>query len=811
MFYNYLKVALRNFGKQKFYSAINIFGLAIGVCCCLLILLYVRDELSYDQYHEKIDRLYRINAEINFGGSHTIYSVAPAPMAAALVNEFPEVEQSFRFRNWGSFLVRREGEMENVREESFTFADPGFFDIFSIPLLAGNKETVLTEPNTTAISSSIAKKYFGDENPIGQTLILDDETSYKVTGVFADIPDNTHFQFGFLLAMEGLEDSKNQVWLSNNYYTYLVLKEGVKPEVLESKFPALFKKYGGPQIMQILDVTLEDIEKSGQGVWYHLQAVKDIHLYSDLVPELANNGDISYVYIFSSIALFILFIACINFMNLATARSSNRAREVGVRKVLGSFRQNLIRQFLVESIAISMSAFVLAVILAEIFLPGFNALVGKSLHISVFNPVFIGSILLASIALGILAGIYPAFYLSSFNPVEVLKGRLRTGIKSGQLRNALVVFQFVVSIFLIIGTLVINKQLNFIKNKKLGFDKEHVLMIRAPYALQNQLLSFKEQILQFPEVDNATVSSFLPVNSSRSNLVMWPEGPFTEDNSVSMQFWNVDHDYIKTMGMEIEEGRDFDIDLATDSMGIILNERAALQFGFDNPVGQRVNTFDGPPGPEGRGFKTFAVLGVVKDFHFESLRQSVSPLGMVIGSSRGYMSIRYQTDQPGAFISKIEGLWKGMAPGQPFVYNFLDSRFSSMYDAEQRTSKIFLLFAGLAIFVACLGLFALATFTAEKRTKEIGIRKVMGASGSNIFILLSSEFSKWVILAYVLAFPLSWYFANKWLQDFTYQASLGWNTFATAAVIAFGIALVTVSFQSARAALANPIESLRYE
>jgi len=810
MLRNYLKVAFRNIGREKFYAAVNILGLAISIACCLVILVYLQDELSYDRFPERADRIYRVAGEINFGGNHTFYAVTPAPMAGALVSDYPEVESSFRFRQWGNWLVRPEQTTVNTKEDHVAYADSNFFQFFSVPVLSGDAAQALRAPDAVAISASAAKRHFGSDDPVGQTLVFDDEYRYRVGAVFEDIPKNAHFHFDFLLAMSGYEDSRSPIWLSNNYHTYITLKEGADPAAFEAKFPSLFRKYAGPQVQQLLDKSIEEIEATGQGVHYTLQPLRDIHLRSDLTAELEPNSDIKYVYIFGSIALFILLIACINFMNLATARSSNRAKEVGVRKTLGAIKQDLIGQFLTESILMSVLSFILAVLIAEIGVRYFGALVGKTLNLPLSDPLFLAGLAGAALLIGLLAGAYPSFYLSSFMPVDTLKGKLRAGMRGGIFRNGLVVFQFVISIFLIIGTLIINEQLNFIRNKKLGFEREQVLLLHDAYALGNQRQTFKEQMEQLPGVRSASFSSYLPVRSSRSDNTMWPEGKMTETNSVSTQMWQVDEDYVSTLGMQLVAGRNFSREMPTDSNAVILNQRAVDLYGFDDPIGKRISAFTGPSN-DLNNITTYHVIGVVENFHYESLRENIDALGLFLNPSSGYLALRYQSDDPSALISQVEAQWRTMAPGQPFAYSFLDERFEAMYEAEQRTSGIFLLFAGLAIFVACLGLFALATFTAERRTKEIGVRKVMGASSFDIFTLLSSEFTRWVALAYLIALPLGWYFARQWLRDFEYQTSISFWIFAAAALIALLIALVTVSYQALRAAFSNPVEALRYE
>jgi putative ABC transport system permease protein len=810
MIYNFLKVAWRNMSRQKFYALVNIAGLAVGIACCLLILLYVRDELSYDTFPERADRIYRVASEINFGGTHAFYAVAPAPMGPALAREFPEVADAFRFRGWGELLVRQEGDIANIKETKVAYADSNFFAFFTVPVLAGDPEAALRAPNSVAISAAAAERYFSSPaDAVGKTLIFDDKYAFQVTAVYRNIPRNAHFRFDILMAMSGYEDSRSPIWLSNNYHTYIRLREGANAEALSEKIPDMFKKYAGPQVMQILEKSMEEIETTGQGSWYTLQPLRDIHLRSDYIAEIEANSDIKYVYIFSSIALFILIIACINFMNLATARSAGRAREVGVRKTMGAQRRELTGQFLIESLLLSGIAFSLAIVLARIALPAFNQLIDKTLYMPLSDPGFLIAMIAGALLVGLLAGSYPAFFLSSFRPVETLKGKLRAGMGGGNLRNGLVVFQFVMSIFLIIGALVVNEQLRYIRGKKLGFEREQVLVLNDAYALGDQRQAFKQEIERWPEVFSASYSSYLPVRSSRNNTLMWPEGRLDETNSVSTQVWSVDHDYLPSMGMELALGRNFSRDMPTDSSAVIINEKAARLFGLgDQVIGKRISKYEGHIDSE---IKTYTIIGVARDFHFESLRQNIGALVMLLAPSSGYLSIRYQSDRPAALIERLQAQWRAMAPGQPFSHAFLDERFEAIYTAEQRTGQVFLLFAGLAIFVACLGLFALATFTAERRVREIGIRKVLGASVGQIFALLSSEFLRWVALACFIALPLGWYFGRRWLEDFAYASPIKWWIFLFAAFLALVIALCTVSFQAVRAARRNPAESLRWE
>ncbi len=814
MIKNYFKIAVRNLLKHKAYSIINVLGLALGMACCILILLYVQHELSYDRHHQNAERIYRVAADLKFGGNHFQMAVAPAPMAEALVREFPEVAAAARFRNYGSALVKKDGG-QNFKEERVIFADNAIFDIFTLPLLAGEAAAALTAPNTVVINQTTAKKYFGDANPVGQTLLFDNSEAYKVTGVFADMPDNGHFHFDFIAALAGSEESKGTAWLGNNFSTYLLLKAGANLAALQAKFPAMIEKYMGPTVQQFLGITLEQFRGQGNFANYYLQPLRDIHLHSDLGVEFEPNGNIKHVYIFSAIAFFILLIACINFMNLATARSANRAREVGIRKAVGSYRRQLMGQFLAESIFLGLIALLGAVVLVELILPAFNNLAEKNLQTFYFgNWPLLATLLGITLFVGVVAGSYPAFVLSGFKPVSALKGKASTGASSSRFRSALVVFQFAASVILIVGTLIIKNQLHFIQNKNLGFNKEQVIVLHDAYALGANLRAFKTEALRHPSLLSGTLSGYLPVPSNRSDTGFWPEGQAaSSDHAVSMQAWSVDHDYVQTMGMAIVTGRDFSPAFGGDSAGVILNESAAKKFGFDDPVGKRIYRYGFRPGQgvDPNDIETFTIVGVVKDFHYESLRQNIGALGFLLRRSRSYLSFRFKSEDVAGVIAFLKTKWQELGPNQPFAYSFLDERFNSMYRAETRIGALFSVFAGLAIFTACLGLFGLASFTAEQRTKEIGIRKVLGATVSNVTLLLSKDFVRLVFIANLLAWPVAYFAMNQWLQDFAYRVHLNWWLFTLAGALALLIALLTVSFQALKAALANPVEALRYE
>jgi putative ABC transport system permease protein len=607
--------------------------------------------------------------------------------------------------------------------------------------------------------------------------------------------------------MSNSEESRQNSWLSHNFTTYIVLKKGADRQKFEAQLDAFVDKYVGPQAQEMMNIDIEAFKKSGNWARYNLMPLTRIHLYSDKTAELGPNGNIQYVYIFSAIAVFILLIACVNFMNLSTARSSNRAKEVGVRKVLGSNRQNLITQFLSESLLIAAISLILAVVLALLLLPFFNQLSGKELSMDFFaRPWLLPLLILIALIVGLLAGSYPAFYLSSFKPILVLKGKLATGFKGGWLRSGLVVFQFAISIFLIVGTVVIQGQLNYIRNKELGFNREQVLILENAYALGNQIKTFRQELLNLQGVQNASISGFLPTGGSRTDSPLFPDASMDQKNAVSMQNWWVDEAYIPTMDMKLAMGRNFSPNFLTDSSGVIINEAAAKLLGFADPLNKPLFRIEDL---ETKKLQEYHIVGVVKDFNFNSLRQNVSPLAFFLGEDQGSIAVRLKTDNIKNLVAQIERKWKTMAPDQPFSYSFMDDEFNNLYQAEQRVGTISLSFSVLAIFIACLGLFGLVTFAAEQRTKEIGIRKVLGASVANIVQLLSKDFMKLVLISAVVAFPIAWWAMHKWLQDFAYRISIGWWVFAIAGFIAAAIALATVCFQAIRAALANPVKNLR--
>ncbi|MBD2757034.1 ABC transporter permease [Spirosoma validum] len=808
MLTNYLKIAWRTLQKQQGFTFINIFGLAVGLACCILIMLYVLDELSYDRYNEKADRIYRVHSEIKFGGNDMHFAVSPDPVGPTLKKDYPQVEQFVRLHQRGTWLVKRAGEPTNLRENDITFADSTLFDVFTLPLLAGDPKRALAEPNTVVISESAAKRHFGTQNPMGQPLLFNNNRTFKVTGVMRDMPMNSHFRSDFFLSMLNDDYTWGQ-WLSNNHHTYIVLKPGTDAQVFAKNFDAVIQKYAGPQAVQMIGSTMDQFRKAGNRFDFWLMPLTDIHLYSKQQVELASNGDIQYVYIFSAVALFILLIACINFMNLATARSAKRAKEVGVRKVMGSERHQLVGQFMTESVLTTTLAMLLAVIIVAVALPGFNAISAKQLHINqLISPYRLPLLIALPFIVGLLAGSYPALFLSSFQPISVLKGTINLGFRSGSLRSGLVVFQFMMSVILIVGTIIVYRQITYIQTKNVGFNREQILTINDVYPLGKQAETFRQEVMRLPGVVSGSISGYLPTPSARSDNAFFPEGQIDQKNAVSMQSWGVDYDYVKTLGMQITAGRNFSRTFGADSSGIILNESAAKLFGGTDIIGKRIVRFDDP---ESKTTKLFTVVGIVKNFHFESLRKNIGALSLILDANSGSASFRLSSTNVPVLMKQIEAKWKQLTPGQPFSYQFMNESFDEMYRAEQRIGTIALTFAALAILIACLGLFGLAAFMAEQRTKEIGVRKVLGASVTSIIGLLSKDFLKLVLIGIVIASPIAWYTMNQWLSDFAYKIDIEWWMFALAGILAVGIALVTVSFQSVKAALMNPVKSLRSE
>ena len=810
MLKNYFKIAWRNLSKQKTYAAIKIGGFALGIAACLLIFLYITDELCYDRHFPRAERIYRVIVAYDDNGNVKKGNDWPAPMASALKKDFPEVEEAGRYLEspgWGdggNSQVRRVDQTENTYEEGLVYADQELLDILQPPFIYGNPARALSEPNTIVITRRKAEKYFPGENPVGKTLILNNNTGkpYRIGGVIADFPSTSHFRHDFLITLKGVEfwPGEQTFWRANNYTTYVLLKPGSAIAGLEKKMSAgIMENYFVPAMREAGDV---DAAAFAQKASLILQPVRDIHLRSEGIQDRMHHGNIRLVWLFGAVAGFILIIACINFINLSTARSAGRAREVGLRKAIGSDRTGLIYQFISESLLYSFLSFVLGIVLAWILLPYFNSLASKSLNIPWAEWWFAAGILSSIVIVGIVAGLYPAFYLSSFKPIHVLKGALAVGNKSASMRSVLVVFQFAASVILIIGMLIIYRQMGFMLHKPLGFDKEQVLMIEGTGTLEGRTQTFKKALLQVPGIENATVSGYFPIEGTRRDQHgFWKEGKRETESAIYGQVWNIDHDYIQTMGMKIVAGRDFSEGMSTDSQAVIINRTMARQLGLENPVGKRISD----------SWQTRPILGVIDDFHFESMRQTIGPLCLVLGNSPDMAAVKVNTADMQRLIGSVTAVWKDFVPHQTIRYTFLDESFARMYDDVQRTGRVFTAFTVLAVIVACLGLLGLSAFMAEQRTKEIGIRKVLGASVSGIVTLLSKDFIRLVVFAILIATPVAWYAMNYWLRNFAYRIEPEWWIFALAGLLAVVIAMLTVSFQSVKAALMDPVRSLRSE
>ena len=808
MLSNYLKIAWRNLLKNKGLSFINIFGLALGLASFILIVLYVSDELSYDCFHKNANRIYRIHSDIRFGGTDMSMAVSADPMGAALKKDYPQIEEFTRlYASEGSKLFKKGNTY--ITETRVTYADSTFFDVFTFPSLAGNTKTALNEPNTVVINETTAKKYFGSTaSAMGKMMECNDNGTklYKVTAVIKDLPKNSHFIFDMFLSMDNVDYAFGS-YLSHNFHTYLLLKPGADYKAVEKNFPQYVDKYVLPSAKAFMQIeSMKDFEKSGNRLSYSLMPLTNIHLHSARGVELGVNGAIQYVYIFGAVALFILLIACINFMNLSTARSASRAKEVGIRKVLGTEKKSLIQQFLAESILTSFIAMVLAVLCTWGSLGWFNTLAGKEFYMSeLLQPKIVLFLLLIPIVVGLVAGSYPAFFLSAFKPISVLKGKINSGFAKSNLRSSLVVFQFFASILLITSTLIIYKQLNYIQSVKIGFNKEQVLIVDNTSMGTSTAEAFKNQVAKLSGVKEASFAGYLPVNnSSRSDNTWSTESVMNEKNGFNMQNWKVDYDYIPTLGMQMLKGRNFSREYGGDSTALIINEATAALIG-GNPIGKKLYSSND------NGPLIYTIIGVVKNFNYESLRKNVSPLCFRLGNNRWASAYRVETKDIKSLLAQVETNFKRLSPGMPFHYSFLDESFTAMYRDEQRVAKVAFSFSFLAILIACLGLFGLATYMAEQRTKEIGIRKVLGASVSGIIQMLSKDFIKLVLIACVFAIPLAWWVMNKWLQDFAYRINIGWWVFAAAGLIVLLIALLTVSSQAVKAALSNPVKSLRTE
>ena len=809
MLLNYLKVALRSLWKTKGFTAINIIGLATGLGVCLLIALYVLDELSYDKYNPKADRIYRLDAEIYFNNTLFNAATSPKPLPVTLVKEYPQVEQMVRisyFNSESDIMIKKGSEW--VQDHRLAFADSTFFQVFPIPLVAGDPATALKEPHSIVIDETAARRYFNSTDVVGKTLELQGNTLCKVTGVYKNIPTASHFHFSFIRPLRDTWMGDEHRWLSNNVASYILVRPGTKRTVLQSRVDATINTYLSRELQDILHISSRDMQQQGSYFRYHLMPLEDIHLHSDKSYEFEPNGNINDVYVFSCIAILILVIACVNFMNLSTARSANRAKEVGIRKVAGSTRGHLIAQFLMESMLLSLFSLLLAIGIALALLPLFNPLAGKELYMgAIFSPRLFLVLLGLTILVGCLAGSYPAFYLSSFQPILVLKGKIASGFKSSWLRSSLVVFQFFISIGLIIGTIVIHDQLSYIRNRRVGYDRDQVLIIHNAFSAGDGMKSFCKELPKLSGVADATLSGDMPTQGGGYNQNAWWRSPvMSAQSTVVLTNLYIDDQYIPTLGMQMVKGRNFSPNYPTDTMGVILNESAIALLGWKDPLKERLYQPDDSMRP-----RAFPVIGVVKDFNFSSMHDKIGPVVMTLADNRRNLAIRLRPGDIHSSVSKIETKWREFANGVPFNYTFMDDDFNKLYHAEAQTGELFVAFAAFAILIACLGLFGLVTYATEQRTKEIGIRKVLGARVTRIVALLSRDFARLVLIAALIAFPVAWWAMHKWLQSFTYRTDINWWIFPLAGAAAFLIAMATMCFQTIRAALANPVTSLRSE
>ncbi|MTI31751.1 ABC transporter permease [Xanthovirga aplysinae] len=799
MFKNYLIIALRNLIKNKFYASINVIGLAVGLSACLLIAFWVKDELSYDRHYSKIDRLYRLTVDYGLNKPVINLAYSPGPLAETFKEFFPEVEEVVRIRiTWTKVLSHK---LNSLKIDKVTYADPSLFKVFSIPLIQGDPNTALVEPNSIVLDESTAKRLFGDKDPLNKMVVLDNNQNYKVTGVFQNIPENSHLKVNVFCSIEKiLEEPWTQEWTSHSLYTYLLLKEQTDPKFLEAKFPEVIKTYASKDIYEATGSNWEEMKKNNLTLDWHLQPVKNIHLYSNLEGEAEHNGNITYVYAFSFIAILILTVACINYINLATARSTNRGKEIGVRKVVGAQRPQLIRQFLSESLILSFCATLLAIGLMELFLPTFNQVSGKSISVQYWgNWQLLSGLLACPLLLATLSGFYPAFFLSTFQPVTVLRGKLTSEPNGAKFQSLLVIIQFAISIFLIVGTLVLYQQIHFIHKKDIGFVKDHLLIVEGTYVLGERAEPLKQELLNFPEFKSGTFTGYLPVEfASRWGSVLEGNG---EGNRVDCTIWLVDFDYINTLGMKLKEGRYFSTDYPSDSSAVVVNESAIKMLGYNEPIGQTIRLYG----------KEYPIIGVVKDFNYTSMKNRIKPAALFLENNTDNLTFRIDGKRTKEAMTLLEHHWKKIAPDQPLTYSFMDERFDQMYKEEQKTAKVLSIFSGLAIFIACLGLFALAAFTAEQRKKEIGVRKVLGSSVTSIVLLLSKDFAKLIFIAFLIASPIAWWVMNDWLEGFAYRTSIGVGVFLVAAGLSFLVAWITMSYHAIKAATDDPVNSIRYE
>jgi len=808
MFFNYLKIALRNILRQKFYAFVNITGLTIGIITSLLIILYMVDEFSYDRFHEDADRIYRVNLMGRMSGQEFNSAYSSAPVAAGFLEEIPGVEKTCRIAPWQDMSV--EHLEDTFTEKTVLVADSNFFDFFSFNLLSGDPETVLDKPYSIVLTETAANKIFGYTGP-GDNRCLDQNLEFgidkwlcTVTGIVEDPPPNSHFHFSMILSMESWDYSRNSIWVSNSLLTYIKLNKNTDWQVVDSKIPELVKKHIGPQAQQYLGISFEEFLEKGGAYGFYLQPLLDIHFEPEVDLHLEPGGNMKTIYLLIGIVVFIIIIACINFMNLSTAKFSGRAKEVGVRKSLGSSVGRLRTQFLTESVMYTLVSLLLAQVVLALILPQFNMLSGKLLTIkALYNFNYLAAIILLVIIIGILAGSYPAFYLTSFKPVEVLRGRIRAGMKSKGIRRILVIFQFTMSTGLIICTLLIYKQLLYVQNKDLGFNKNDLIVIKNAGALGTDKNAFKEELSKMGEVENVSICNLVPPNVNYSDLFR-PVGEDTQERGIN--YCIVDEDFMSTLELSMVDGRFFSKEFSSDINGVVINEAAARLLGFKDPVGEKIQTFWKENNEDVR-----EIIGVVKNYNFQSLEEEITSLIIFQGTEGNNLLVRLTPGNIDKKILLLQAKWESFPEKGSFDYSFIADDFSAKFRKEQQLGKIFLVFTLLAIIIASLGLFGLANFTAEQRSKEIGIRKAMGASSGSIVKLLSREYLNLVFISFFIAALLSYGIISWWLKNFAYKTSIGIISFLAGGVIAVLIAVLSVGYQSLKAASRNPVDSLKYE
>jgi putative ABC transport system permease protein len=807
MLKNFFINAIRNMRKHSGYLVLNLAGLTIGLTSFLLISVYVLHELSYDRFHKNYDNIYRIKVTGLMAGSTLDQAITAAPMAQTIQADYPEILHAVRLNRSGAWLVKY-GETR-FNEDGVLFADSSFFSVFSFRLLRGDPKTALVNPRSMIMTEAFAKKYFGNEDPMGKRISLEADTNlYTVTGVIQNIPANSHFKFDMLGSLNSLGDSKRREWLNHNYYTYIVLKQGVIKSDIEAKFPEMIIKYVGPEIKKFIGITIEDFRKAGNQFGYELEPLKDIHLKGAPQYPLEPNGSLKTVYIFAVIALLILIIAIINYINLATAKSAGRAKEVGIRKVSGSDKKGLLFQFVGESLIIVTIATVLASLLVMVLSPVFNQIIGKEIALSLFigYKAFLGLMALI-LVVGIAAGAYPAFVLASFNPVEVLKGTLSPGSISKTLRGILVVFQFTVSIVIIIGAFAVYSQLSFMTSVDMGIKKDNLLVIRRPDALGKKLESFKEQVLQIPGIERIANTTSIPGTNFNNNAFFLDNDPTKATYLINQ--CNVSYGFAEVMGIKLADGRFFSKEFGTDTTAVMINETAVKFLGLKDPIGKYLLRPNGGPGQ----FEKLRIVGVMKDFNIASLHERITPVCFTFmrGNYEGYLCIRLNGKNTQSIIKSVESIWKDYSNRQPFQYTFFSEEFNKLYETEYKTGKIFILFSILAILIACLGLIGLITYMTTIRTREVGIRKSFGASKGIIVTLLSREVVILILISSFVAYPMAYFGLRLWLESFAEKISVSPLIYIMASIIGLLIGWLSIIYQALKAASYNPAESLRYK